>query len=110
MSAVTPGTIHLGEVAARLRMLDVRCDRHGLVNIRRLLDTRSDISVPELLETLSTTRAARRWRVRHPLPAAAEIAIFPDSLAMLVGDVQVSKSDGCSLTPGSDGLCVRIWR
>jgi hypothetical protein len=50
------GTIRLGEVAARVRIIDVHCDRcgrRGMLNTLRLLDVHGNLPIPELLAILS---------------------------------------------------------
>jgi hypothetical protein len=67
MLAMPSGTIGLAEVAARLRQLDVRCDRcgrHGLLNTALLLDQHGNISMPVLLERLSAD-CPRRQAMEH---------------------------------------------
>jgi hypothetical protein len=76
MSAVTPGTIRLAEVAARLRHLNVicnRCDRLGRLTTLPLLDNFGNISVPELLEHLSADCPRRQAMQRGQIADVCEI-------------------------------------
>jgi hypothetical protein len=53
---MSPGTISLAEIAGRVSMLEVacnRCPRRGRLSIGRRLEEHGDIPGPELLERLS---------------------------------------------------------
>jgi hypothetical protein len=67
---MSPGTISLAEIAARISMLEVacnRCDRRGRLSIRRLLEEYGDIPGPELLERLSADCPRRQAMQRGQL-------------------------------------------
>jgi hypothetical protein len=56
------GAIRLAEVATRVRMIDVRCDRcgrRGMLNTLRLLDIHGNITMPDLLAILSADCSRR---------------------------------------------------
>jgi hypothetical protein len=79
---MTLRVVTLAEFSARLRYLDVvcnRCDRRGLVNTLRLLDLYGNIPIPELLEALSADCSRRQ--VMQPGQTGAVCGIEAPELA-----------------------------
>jgi hypothetical protein len=67
---MSTGTISLAEIAERISMLEIacnRCPRYGRLSIRRLLDEYGDIPGPEVLERLSADCPRRQAMQRGQL-------------------------------------------
>ena len=72
------GSITLGELQGKLTMLDIACERHGRVNLARLIEEHgADMGLPDLWESLAgdcpnahTTALHSRCAIYYPqLPA-----------------------------------------